>query len=220
MILKKLAEKFRGLTKRTEFDLSRFDDPLATQIEWSPLKGGGTNFKTHKLKKIHAQRMEFRCSLAMLLFGGVFFLIGVGTLTGAVIAFFNRTPDTEWQVFVVLPLFGLVFGGVGFFILRNAMVPRIFDLAQGYYCRDRKKPEHSFDVSTIRDHVRLDEVHALQLISEYVSGSKSSYHSYELNLVLKNGERINVVDHGGRSAIQRDAQTLAEFLGKPLWNRL
>ena len=219
-MLKKLVEKLKSLSEREPLDTSRFGDPLAQQTDWSPLKGGGTNFKTHTLKQVHAQRMEFRCSIGMLLFGGIFFLIGVGVLAGCVIGFFNRQPDTDWKIFLFLPLFGLIFGAVGFFMLRGAMVPRVFDLSQGYYCRDRKKPEHSFDTSEITDHVRLDEIHALQLISEYCRGDKSSYYSYELNLVLKDGSRINVTDHGGRSAIQQDAQTLSNFLGKPLWNAI
>lgn len=219
-MFKKLIATLKGFAEQPAFDPNQFNDPIATRTDWSPLKGGGTNFKTHKLKKVHAQRMEFRCSIGMLLFGGVFFLVGVGVLVGCVIGFFNRSPETDMKIFIFMPLFGLIFGGVGFLMLRSAIVPRVFDLAQGYYCRDRKKPEHAFDVSSIRDHVRLDEVYALQLISEYVRGNKSSYHSYELNLVLKNGERINVIDHGGRSAIQRDAQALAEFLDKPLWSRL
>ncbi len=35
---------------------------------------------------------------------------------------------------------------------------------------------------------------------------------YELNLILKDGSRLNVVDHGNRDALQGDARTLAEFL--------
>jgi hypothetical protein len=41
--------------------------------------------------------------------------------------------------------------------------------------------------------------------------------SYELNLVLKDGRRINVVDHGGADKIRTDAATLADFLGVPVW---
>ena len=219
-MLKKLVAKIKGLSERSSFEASQFNDPIAEQTDWSPLKGGGTNFKTHNLKKVHAQRMVFRCSLGMLLFGGIFFLVGVGVLVGCVIGFFNRGPDTEWQLFVFLPLFGLAFGAAGFFMLRGAMTPRVFDLSHGYYCRSRKKPEHAFDPSEIKDHVRLSEIHALQLLSEYCRGDKSSYYSYELNLILKDGSRINVVDHGGRSAIIRDAQELSLFLGKPLWNSI
>lgn len=219
-MFKKLVEKLQSLGEEPEATADRFQDPVALTTEWSPLKSGGTNFKTHRLKRIHAQRMEFRCSLGMLLFGGVFLLIGIGALTGCVHALIHRGPVTDGAIFFILPLFGLVFGGVGFFSLRSAMVPRVFDLSHGYYCRDRRKPEQSFDVSAIRDHVRLDQIHALQLISERCSGKNSSYSSYELNLVLTDGSRLNVVDHGGRQAILRDAEALSDFLGKPLWSQI
>ncbi len=219
-MLKQLVEKLKQLSSREPFDASQFNDPVAAQIDWSPLKGGGTNFKTHSLKQVHAQRMEFRSSIGMKLFSGVFMTFGAGAIAGAVIAYINRNQSTETSIFIILPIFGLVFGGVGYLMLRSAAVPRVFDVSLGYYCRDRRKPEHSFDTSRIKDHVRLDQIHALQLIAEYVRGNKSSYHSYELNLVLKDGSRINVVDHGGHSAIVKDAETLSNFLGVPLWSTL
>jgi hypothetical protein len=38
--------------------------------------------------------------------------------------------------------------------------------------------------------------------------------------VLEDSRRINLVDHGNRKKLIADAQTLAEFLGVPLWNAL
>jgi len=58
----------------------------------------------------------------------------------------------------------------------------------------------------------------LQLLSEYVSGDKSSYYSYELNLVLDEASRINVVDHENLEQLRGDARTLAQFLDKLLWD--
>jgi len=219
-VLKRLAEKLKQLGSTPPFDASQFNDPLALETGWSPLKQGGTNFKTHSLRPVHAQRMEFRISIGMELFAGVFMLFGALPLIGFVPALLNRNENTGTAFLIILPVIGLIFGSVGFFLYRGASVPRVFDLSQGYYCRDRRKPEHSFDTSQITDHVRLRDVHALQLISEHCHGGKSSYSSHELNLVLSDGSRINVVDHGGGKAMVRDAQTLANFLGKPLWNGL
>ena len=41
---------------------------------------------------------------------------------------------------------------------------------------------------------------------------------YEINLILHDSSRLNVVHHGNKKRIRRDAATLAEFLGKPLWD--
>ena len=64
----------------------------------------------------------------------------------------------------------------------------------------------------------LDTVYALQLIREYVKGSESNYYSYELNLVLRDGQRLNVVDHGDGRRLRRDAERLAQFLGVRVWD--
>ena len=66
--------------------------------------------------------------------------------------------------------------------------------------------------------VELTRVKALQIISELCRGDKSSYHSYELNLILDNASRINVVDHGSLSKLREDANRLAQFLGVPIWD--
>jgi len=81
-------------------------------------------------------------------------------------------------------------------------------------------PDQVFNKDLIKHLAPLDQVHALQLVSEYCSGNKSSYYSYELNLVLKDGRRVNVIDHGNINRIRQDAQTLSNFLGKPVWNAL
>lgn len=219
-MLKKLVQQLKGMAERPACDHSRFEDPVAALTDWSPAKGGGTNFKTHKLRKIHAQRMEFRCSLGMLLFGGVFATIGFGCIGLTLFFLLKDNAEVDTAGYIILPLFGLVFGGAGVWMLRSAMTPRVFDLAHGYYCKDRKKPEHAFDPSSIKDYVPLGEVHAIQLLSEYCRGNKSSYTSYELNLVLKDGSRINVIDHGKRSALLQDAETLSQFISKPLWNAM
>ncbi|MBT4819108.1 MAG: hypothetical protein HON70_25600 [Lentisphaerae bacterium] len=83
---------------------------------------------------------------------------------------------------------------------------------------------------TGRNWAKLEDIHALQIISEYcriksadTSGSTSrtttrAFFSHELNLVLEDAKRINVIDHGNLTKLRKDAQALAEFLEKPLWD--
>ena len=66
----------------------------------------------------------------------------------------------------------------------------------------------------------FDDICAIQLLREYVSGNKSSYYSYELNLVCMNGERINIIDHGALRAIREDASILADYLSIPVWDAI
>ena len=90
-----------------------------------------------------------------------------------------------------------------------------------FECAAREKAQKSY--------IDLTDVYAIQLIKEYVrdnSGSKPGtvsyagpYYSYELNLVLKDGERMNVVDHGDLQRIRADAIRLGGFLGSlPVWD--
>jgi hypothetical protein len=67
---------------------------------------------------------------------------------------------------------------------------------------------------------RLEEIHALQLVAENCRSDNDTYRSYELNLILKDGKRINVVDHGNESKLREDAQTLSRFIEKPVWDAI
>lgn len=54
---------------------------------------------------------------------------------------------------------------------------------------------------------------------ELVTSSENpDYWSFELNLVLTSGERINVVDHGNLGRVRADAKTISALLGCKLWD--
>ncbi|WP_250656959.1 hypothetical protein [Alkalimarinus coralli] len=79
------------------------------------------------------------------------------------------------------------------------------------------------DLSKQKDAVRLADIQALQLLSERCTssgnGSRRSYYSYELNLILNDGKRINVMDHGNKAALVEDAKVISIFLDVPVWDR-
>lgn len=58
---------------------------------------------------------------------------------------------------------------------------------------------------------------ALQIIGEVVHGKDSKYNSFELNLVLDDVNRVNVVDHGNLKGVIADTETLGDFLNLPIW---
>ncbi|MDU9048985.1 MAG: hypothetical protein Q3M30_09040 [Candidatus Electrothrix sp. Rat3] len=188
---------------------SVFNDPLAEKTEWMPLQRGGANFQTHKLVTVQRDRMEFRASSGMILFSILFVLVGVGVSIGIFLS--------QEQAFPLI-LLGLVFMGAGGVMFYFSTSPVVLDKRKGFFWKGRKVPYESGNWREREDCARLGEVYALQLIAELVSGDKQNYYTYEINLVLKDGSRINVVDHGKKSKIQEDAKALAEFLGKPLWD--
>lgn len=220
-MLKKLMESLKNLgTRGPAFDPARFNDPIAMQTEWRPLRSGGSNFKTHKLVEVNYHRLEFKATVFARIFCMIFLLVGLAVF------FFFGLKTIDWQEFSVqiediFPLiFGLIFAIVGGVLLYFSTKPIVFDKTYGYYWKGRKEPSQTYDQSVKKTSAPLSDIHALQIISERVSSSKSTYYSYELNLILHDGSRLNVIDHGKLSSIREDAQKLASFLGVPVWDIL
>ncbi len=216
-MFKKLIGRITGPETENGFDPTSLHDPVALLTSWDPASPGGSNFATHTLHMIHPQRAEFRCSVGMKLMSGIFLVFGTviaGVFGRPLLA--GQFP-TETDQLVPLGI-GVVFALIGAFLLRNALTPIVFDLGHGYFCRDRRKPEHTMDPSRIKHHARLDDVHALQLVSEICRTKNGSYLSHELNLVLRDGKRIHVVDHGDLARLRNDARRIAELIRKPLWD--
>ena len=185
-------------------------DPIASDIEWSPLISGGANFRTHRLKKVGYHMFKSVPTAGYIIFISVFILVGAGCLVG--VYFILRD---SLMTALILGFMGVIFFGLGVSILIRSMKAFTIDLDLGVFYKGTYDPyahqngEHS---GSIRD------IYALQLLTERIKGSKSSYNSYEMNLVMKDGRRVNVMDHGSFQKVQEDATLLADALNIPVWN--
>ena len=203
-MFKQLQKLFEN--NRDVFDLRILEDPIALKTSWDPLVSGGWSLCTHRLSSVNGKR-QMQVSLIAHLF--CFFCIGFGVYVSRLAVWMLNDPSgvtggnmPTWLV----PIVPLVFSVYGFGLLwwlyrKNVL----FDKRQGTYTYRRESSS-------------LHEIHAIQLIREYCVGSKNSYHSYEMNLVLKTGWRFNVTDHGSLGAIREDGKRLAEYLGIPVWD--
>ncbi len=73
--------------------------------------------------------------------------------------------------------------------------------------------KNDYWIATISLHsILFEDVYALQIIAESIKSKDSRYVSYELNLVLKDATRINLVDHGWYEQLREDADTLSNVL--------
>jgi hypothetical protein len=214
-MLRDLAKKLGIVTRESKnFDPSTIEDPLAMKIKWTPAKSGGASFSTHRLVRPTTERLEFQPSAGAKIFYLLFIVIGLGLLI--YFSFVGIVGSSE-DVFV--PIFvGFIFALVGGVMFYTGTIPVIFDKGRSYFWKNRQGPEKSAHHGAVKDVIRLDKIHALQLVSEYCRSNKSSFYSYELNLVLTSGKRINVVDHGSIDELRRDARTLAAFLDVPVWD--
>jgi len=214
-VLEKLQNRDGG---QTSFDPASLNDAVAMQTAWTPAKRGGANFQTHRLVNVNPDRLEFRASAgAKLLYLG-FVLVGAGVLIFFLLV--NLTSDAfSFTMETAMPLVvGLVLAAAGGCLFHFGTAPVVFDKNKGSFWKGRKAPAEAFDSRSLKYVVELEQIHALQLISERCRGNKSSYYSYELNLVLKNSRRINVVDHGNREKLREDTAILSVFLNRPVWD--
>ena len=202
------------------FDPATLNDPVAMKAEWSPIEHSGSSFCTHELISLGPDRIEFRPTIGLKLFLWSFLLTGFGVVT--YFAFQNYPfGHNELGLESYLPLIvGIIFVGAGAYYLRTTTLPIVFDKNKHYFWKGKNPPGNISENASTKIWCDLNDVYALQIISEFCSGSKSSYFSYELNIVLKDGHRINIVDHGNKARIDMDARTLSVFLKVPLWSAI
>ncbi len=194
-------------------------DPIGAKLDWSPIESGGTNIRTHRLVIENPQTAVFVPTALAKAFYSLFMAIGLG-LSGTMI--YNHTVNQAWSfnmITLVPILIGLIFAAFGGYMFFFGTRPCTFDKRAGYFWKGQTRPTDHFNPDELEDVARLEEIHALQLIREYIPGDRQSrgYYSYELNLVLTSGDRVNIVDHGNLRKLRADAEKLAEFLEKPLW---
>gem|GEM_PF-959705 len=203
--------------------MATIDDPVAKRTRWGPASGGGANFQEHTLVQVAPNRLEFRMALGAGVFYYALITVGVGCL-GIALYFFMTGARSEGWFFVMVSFLPCLIGGLGSYFTSR---PRVFDLETGWYWKGRK-PLDAADIEQRNNCTSLNNVYALQILRETVRTSSSgtgsdrssgsSFDSYELNLVLYDASRINVVDHGNIDAIRSEASQLGRFLGVPIWD--
>ena len=192
-LIKKLQSKFDD--KREIIDLNTFNDPLVFSIDWTPLSGG--SFNTHRIKKestFTKDRLILRATLASYIFYLIFTAINI-------LVIFGSRYNFSFYTFIPITL----------------------SILGCYFIRDLKKYDIIFDKNLgtykkFKKDYLISEIHAIQLIREYVRTANSSYYSYQLNLVLHNSERIIVTEKDSLKIIREDAVKLAKFIDVPIWD--
>lgn len=201
----------------SEFIPDSIKDDIAKITDWTPLLSGGTNTSDYIFNPVSSRRVEFKAGTKMYIISSIFVLIGIG----AVIKF-SFEPSGSIMYYGGIGL-GIMFILTGSSKMLGYRKSRVFDLENGYFWREQKSP--NTNEGTTSNQCRIKDIHAIQLIQEEIqksagSNGNSSYYSFEMNLVLENAERVNVVDHGSLSRIRKDTDKLSEFLHVPVWDAI
>ncbi|MBC8288950.1 MAG: hypothetical protein H8E37_01415 [Planctomycetes bacterium] len=209
-------------------------EPAAAATSWGPLVRGGASFRTRELRQVSADRQEFVATRGMML-APLFVFVLMVIQTGMCIFIYRFfAGDMElgelWEKRRFVPLFGLGFGALGCVMMLGAATflwfaarrPVVLDRPSGFFWKGTRDPSQA-DPATIRNCALLSESVGLQILSEYVvkrdnEGAAHRFHSFELNLVLSDASRVNIVDHGNLKALRNDAAMVAEFLSVPVWD--
>ncbi|MFC0604342.1 hypothetical protein [Winogradskyella pulchriflava] len=187
---------------------------MSSRVSVQPLKPGGSNFQTHVLVEKSSSKIIYRPSTGGILFVLLFFGIGLGFVIYNLFDSTGQVASPSLINFFSLT-FGLIFTFFGSYMMFYLFKPRVFDRHLGFYYKSYKfKPHHV----NLVNQIRLNNIIAIQIIGETIRDDDGSYGSFELNLVLDDNTRRNVVDHGNLKSIINDAHILSDFLNIPIWH--
>jgi hypothetical protein len=185
-------------------------ETIKKDLPITPCQGGGASFKTHNLIKT-SSGYKYKPSLGSVSFALVFLLIGLVIIC---IGVYNAIKTMDLSNHIYFILFGTLFFSVGLFIFYTAYKPIVFDKTSNYFYKGYKKNKKR----GAENFIPLSNIIALQLIGETISNKNGGYKSFEINLVLNDATRINVVDHGNLKKIIDDAEILSKYLNIPIWH--
>jgi hypothetical protein len=202
------------------FNPSSIGDPIAMQTDWEPLESDGIVSWMTESVEIDSHRMEFNAprDTKNLYF---FLIAGLGILFGLCYSFHILVILQRELLFstdMIQPLLvSLFFMAGGCCLLYFCTTPVVFDKHKGAFWKGRKAPAEVSDRKKLKCFAELADIHALQIVDEWCE-ERTSYMNYQLNLVLKDGSRLNVFENKKRNKIQEAANAISKFLGKPVWD--
>lgn len=196
--------------KESEFD----------RIELIPLVPGGNSGKTHRFIYVDSNEIEIVPD-----YGFFWRVLDIIPTT---------LPPLLWIVFMfidILGIFGMLvvlFIYLAILILHsfiktiNLNTKIVFNKRSGLYWI-KKMTFISFNKTVA---IRLKDIKAVQIVKEEVKQTETVFEEqvdliescFELNLILKDNSRRNLIDHSEGNSILYDAKQLAKFLNVPLYN--
>lgn len=172
------------------------DTPLQVNIERTLIKNG-PKFLSHTVM-IKGQIAYLRPTMSAMMFCVIYIVVGTFLLGLAGVIYWNAR---QLDLTIFIGSFGIIIGVFGLALIKPFMKRARFDQVSG-----------RFDNNQDRD-VKLQHIVSLQVLNKVVvRGQAPSYPCYELNLLTKNGRRINILNHNDLPQMQLDALVLGQFL--------
>lgn len=98
------------------------------------------------------------------------------------------------------------------YFLKDFFIRNVFSKNLGYYYKGY------VNIKYLRyAKVRLEDIVAIQILGEITTEQLAPFNSFEINLVLRNSERVHIIDHANLKSIVSDSKSLSNFLNVPIW---
>ncbi len=199
--------------------LSSIDDEIVKNSSFLPLKRGWTNIKSHDLIIDNNWNYLFQVKWFFLILFLIMFSVPI-IMTLIIIG--GELYNSNFQIHsdmvgeflwpIIISIISLFPAGTLFYFLYRSY---LFDF-QSWYFYDTRYAKKLFELIQNEKYkdkiISLNEIEALQVVSERVHGKNTSYTSYELNMILKNSSRVNIIDHWNLEEIRKNASELANKL--------
>jgi len=219
-ILEKIIEEQRIKEQKLQEHIDSIDDQVVKNASFKPLKKWWSSTSTHVLVEDNFWNYIFQINTFIKWIIWLFIISPIISF-GFILSqeeILKQILDIKIlfeNFFLYLLWFILILPGIFMYFFLSKSY--IFDFSDWYFYEKRfqkKLFEYSNDSKYQNKVIPLKNIHALQLLGEKVSWGKnnSSYTSYELNLILKDSSRINVIDHWNLEQIKDDAKKIAEKL--------
>ncbi|MEO1993826.1 MAG: hypothetical protein ABGZ17_00955 [Planctomycetaceae bacterium] len=213
--------------KHTKSTPAYRSDDVARQTDWGPLAEGGSNFASHNLQQVDSGRLEFTPTLVTRFFTCLPTVFAVLQIPVAYLLLTYGVGDQPMLKMIIkgLAVMALICGPLlSWFLVHTLLQPVVFDQSLRLFWKGRRAPDTMDDAQSSTPCCRLDDIYALQILSETVTSHSKEhgthrYRSHELNLILQDARRLNVIDHGNLKVVRNDARQLARFLQVPVWDK-
>lgn len=191
-------------------------DPVATDKQFRlPLEPGrGAGFVTQKLVR-EGQVWVYRPTRIAQAFSGVFLYLGYAALAGALLQIGHGLLGT-----LAFLCAGGLFVGIGRHLRQFFSVGARFDpLTRRIGIPARAPFLPWFETGRHEMILEFGEVAEIEILEkDLFTGDTSDAINFELNLVQKDGGRVNVVSHADDTLVVSEAAVLSRMLGVPVFD--
>lgn len=193
--------------------VNKIPDEGAKAIDWTPVNAVKATFNTHKLIENH--RLEYHPTKKFIIFSGLFIVVGIIFTYNLYINFPDSVQKFDYENLIILvPILFIIAGSIFMFF---GGMPIRFDKEKMVFYK-------GWGANKNINHVYIDNIIAIQLLSttqlrsDGESNGSMYYENFEINLVLNNFTRKNVISLADRKTAIKDAKTISNYLNVKFWS--